>query len=184
MNILPNSVLIVVDMQNDFLDPKGSLYLGKRVPSLLNAAITSAVEVIETFKAANAPIYVLKDTHHHDSTEFINIPAHCIRDSWGHDLYPDIENALSGSNVTVMNKFEFDGSNRFFLFTNEKPIITDIYLIGVASDICVYHTAVGLTSRYLGQCIHIIKNATFPYSFLWEMVTEEMLDNLFGIKSI
>jgi len=186
MNILPNSVLIVTDMQNDFLDPEGTLYLARQseYPHLLTMIINKAASIITDFKILGYPIYVLKDTHYPQDKEFITIPPHCIKDSWGHELHPTIKKALEGSQSVSINKFEFDGSNRFFQFVDYKPIVIDVYLIGVAFDICVFHTAIGLTNNYLGKQIHIVKSATYPSNFMWDIVAEEMLTSLFGIDII
>jgi nicotinamidase-related amidase len=186
MSILPNSALIVIDMQNDFLDSKGALYLARQseYPQLLTMAINRAANMITNFKILEYPIYVLKDTHYPEDKEFITIASHCIKNSWGHELHPTIKKALEGSQSVSINKFEFDGSNEFFQFITHKRIITDIYLVGVAFDICVFHTAVGLTKKYLGKQIHIVKPATYPSNFLWDVVTQEMLTDLFGIDII
>lgn len=83
------TALIVIDVQNDFADPKGSRYVpgGEEVVPVLNAEIELAL-------AAGARIIYSRDWHpptkprlHKQST---NRPAHWGPDNWGSLLHPSL----------------------------------------------------------------------------------------------
>lgn len=85
-----HTALIVVDVQNDFADPKGSLYV-KGAESLLaplNAEIRRA-------RAADALIIYSQDWHPASTPHFAKDggiwPVHCVADTWGAELAPGLE---------------------------------------------------------------------------------------------
>ena len=83
------TALIVVDVQNDFADPKGSLYVseGERVVPLINDEIERATE-------AGALVVYTQDWHPESTPHFAKDggiwPVHCVRDTWGAELHPDL----------------------------------------------------------------------------------------------
>lgn len=86
----PAAALIVVDVQNDFADPRGSLYVqgGELVVAQANAQIGA-------FRAAAGPVIYTQDWHpaapphfHKDGGVW---PAHCVARSWGAALHPSLE---------------------------------------------------------------------------------------------
>ena len=87
---LPGTALVVVDVQNDFADPDGSLYVqgGEDVVPLINREIERA-------QAANVPVVYTKDWHPSDTPHFAkyggNWPVHCVHDTWGAEFHPDLK---------------------------------------------------------------------------------------------
>src|SRR5688572_2229203 len=86
----PQTALIVVDLQNDFADPKGALYVrgGEDVVPFANAEIRKARE-------AGALVVYTQDWHPPSTPHFAKDggtwPVHCVRDSWGAELHPDLD---------------------------------------------------------------------------------------------
>ena len=128
-------ILVVVDMQNDFIDAA----LGTKEA----LAIVEAVkEKIRSYPAEN--IYVTMDTHEENymSTRegrFLPVP-HCIRGTEGWKIRPDIEALLEGARIYEKPTF---GSIRLMedlkaLSDTEK---IEIELIGLCTDICVVSNA-------------------------------------------
>jgi nicotinamidase/pyrazinamidase len=74
--------LVVVDVQNDFADPGGSLYVdgGETIIPLVNRLVESA-------EAAGAFVVYTQDWHPpvtpHFQTQGGVWPVHCVRDTWG-----------------------------------------------------------------------------------------------------
>ena len=68
----PRTALIVVDVQNDFADPAGSLYVqgGEHVVPLINAEVARA-------RAAGSSVGGIW-------------PVHCVMDTWGAEFHPDL----------------------------------------------------------------------------------------------
>jgi Isochorismatase family len=77
-----STALVVVDVQNDFADPKGSLYVGEgeRVVPLVNRELERAL-------AADALVVYTQDWHPAQTPHFESgggvWPEHCIQGSWG-----------------------------------------------------------------------------------------------------
>ncbi len=78
----PKTALIVVDIQNDFADPKGSLYVreGEKVVDVANREADRA-------RAAGALLVYTQDWHPEVTPHFKKFggvwPVHCVRETWG-----------------------------------------------------------------------------------------------------
>ena len=138
--------LIVVDMQNDFID--GSLGTPEA-----EAIVSSVVKKIENH---DGPIIFTYDTHEADyleTQEGRNLPVeHCIMGTEGWDLNKDIEKlrleleTLSFSKPTFGSK---DLADHLYM-ENKKEKIGQIELIGLCTDICVISNAM-IIKAYLPE---------------------------------
>lgn len=165
------TALIVVDMQNDFADPKGALYVrgGEDVVPFANAEIQKARE-------AGALVVYTQDWHPPSTPHFAKDggtwPVHCVRDSWGAELHPDLdvgavgdEAGSAGEGGVTLRKVvrtgtgDEDGYSAFEASTDpaepsrlEQLLrgqdIERIVVLGLATDYCVRATA--LDARGLG----------------------------------
>jgi nicotinamidase/pyrazinamidase len=85
----PQAALVVVDLQNDFADPSGSLSVrgGAEIVPLVNAEIERAL-------AAGAAVVYTQDWHPDHTPHFAQDggiwPVHCVAESWGAKLQPDL----------------------------------------------------------------------------------------------
>ena len=124
-------ILIVVDMQNDFIDA-----------ALGTKEAVSIVEAVKDKIRSYEPddIYVTMDTHGENYLEtregrFLPVP-HCIRGTEGWKIRPDIEVLLEGAHIYEKPTF---GSTRLAedltKVSEEEPI--RIELVGLCTDICV-----------------------------------------------
>src|SRR5436189_4146883 len=83
------TALLVVDVQNDFADPKGSLYVrgGEDVVPVADREIDAAQRV-------GATVAYTQDWHPPDTPHFAKDggvwPVHCVRDTWGAELHPGL----------------------------------------------------------------------------------------------
>ena len=81
----PRTALLVVDVQNDFASPDGSLYVqgGEDVVPVI-------VGEIERAKAAGARVLYTADWHPPDTPHFQKDggiwPVHCVADTWGSEF--------------------------------------------------------------------------------------------------
>ena len=84
------TALLVVDLQNDFADPAGSLAVagGEAVVPVVNDAVHAAVD-------AGALVVATQDWHPTSTPHFAKDggiwPVHCVADTWGAQLHPDFE---------------------------------------------------------------------------------------------
>lgn len=134
-------ILIVVDMQKDFID--GALGT-KEAQSI----VKNAVEKIKDYPTEN--IYVTRDTHfenYMETNEGKHLPVmHCVKDSEGWQLNSEIEEAVKGA--VIINKPTF-GSTELaenLKKENEKETL-EIELIGLCTDICVISNALLLKAN-------------------------------------
>ncbi len=85
----PRTALIVVDLQNDFADPAGSL----AVPGA-ERVIAAVNELIAAARSAGALIVYTQDWHPrrtpHFETDGGLWPVHCVVETWGARLHPDL----------------------------------------------------------------------------------------------
>jgi len=127
-------VLIVVDMQNDFVD--GSLGTPEA-----QKIVEHVVEKIKQFKGR---VIFTQDTHESDYLETQEgkwLPVeHCIRGTKGWELVPQIE-VLRKS--PAIEKPTFGSSELVNLLEkmHEEKTIRSITLIGLCTDICVISNA-------------------------------------------
>ena len=137
-------LLIVVDMQNDFID--GSLGTPE--------AQAIVPKVIEKIKSWDGNIICTMDTHQMDyltTAEGKKLPmAHCIKFTDGWYITKDIRTALlTKENITEIEKPTFGSKDLFIRLQNAidgmstvYPInFTEIQLIGLCTDICVVSNA-------------------------------------------
>lgn len=126
-------ILVVIDMQNDFID--GSL--GTR----------EAEAIVENVKAkisAYPPkaVYATMDTHGKDylnTQEGQNLPvAHCIKGTEGWKIRPDIAALLKDAKIYEKPTF---GSTALAKDLKAAGDIEEIELVGLCTDICVASNA-------------------------------------------
>lgn len=128
-------LLIVVDMQNDFID--GALGTKEAVE-----IVPKVVAEIDKYKTCD--IFATRDTHEIDylSTQeggFLPV-EHCIRGTWGWEIRDEVKVALK--DALIIDKPAF-GSTELadrIRSIGEKEAIT-VTLIGLCTDICVVSNA-------------------------------------------
>ncbi|MBR6019776.1 MAG: cysteine hydrolase [Lachnospiraceae bacterium] len=127
--------LIVIDMQNDFID--GSL--GTKEAQAIVPAVAAK---IREYKAAGAQIIFTRDTHHEnylDTAEGKKLPVvHCIEGTQGWE----ISSALDTEGCEIIDKPSFGYTG----WTNYD--FTEIELIGLCTDICVVSNALILKALF------------------------------------
>jgi nicotinamidase/pyrazinamidase len=166
----PSTALIVVDVQNDFADPAGSLSVpgGSEVVPAVNREIQAALE-------AGAIIVYTQDWHPPDTPHFAKDggiwPVHCVQGSWGADFHPDLR--VEGPVVRKGSHGE-DGYSGFTMrdpATGEsRPTELEgmlrqrgaehLVVVGLATDYCVKETA--LDGRRLGFTTTVLTDAVRP----------------------
>lgn len=143
-------ILIVVDIQNDFVD--GALGTPEAV-----AIVAAAAEKIKNF---DGDIFVTYDTHYDNYMETLEgekLPVpHCIKGTQGWELNPKIADALNGKNYKSVEKLTFGSVELPKLVKetigDEKAEIT---LIGLCTDICVVSNALLLKANFLDAEIFV-----------------------------
>ena len=132
-----NKLLVVVDMQNDFID--GALGT--------NEAQLIVDNVINKIKNFDGKVVATRDTHFSDylsTQEGVNLPVkHCIENTEGWEIKGEIQKLLEKENAEIFNKVTF-GSKELAMYLeelNSQEFIDEIELIGLCTDICVISNA-------------------------------------------
>lgn len=144
-------ILVVIDMQNDFVDGAlGTKEAQKIVPAV--------IEKIKSYPSGC--VYATRDTHqpnYLDTQEGKYLPvSHCIEGTKGWEIKTDIDKALKNKNAVVIDKPTF-GSEKLIdalIIESEKNQIS-IELIGLCTDICVVSNALCLKARMPETPIYI-----------------------------
>lgn len=127
-------LLVVVDMQNDFVD--GALGTAEAV-----AIVPNVVEKVKAAKEAGDQIIFTMDTHeanYPETAEGKNLPIeHCIRETPGWKLIPPLRPLTAGTKI--VQKSTFGSTQLSYLVAIEK--YDEIELIGLCTDICVISNA-------------------------------------------
>lgn len=151
--------LIVVDVQNDFVDPEGGLSVkdaSSVVPSI-NAMISDA-------RDDDRLIVYTQDWHPKVTPHFAKDggiwPVHCVADSWGAQFYPELE-IVSDAWVVKKGTGGEDGYSGFSVRDPETEAewdtamesilkqhgIDEVEIVGIATDYCVKETALDARKR-------------------------------------
>ncbi|MBR3908851.1 MAG: cysteine hydrolase [Clostridia bacterium] len=146
-------ILIVVDMQKDFVD--GALGTIEAQGIVEN--------VVEKIKNHDGDIIVTYDTHFENymqTQEGKNLPVpHCIKGTDGWQLDKKVQFSLENREYKTIEKLTF-GSTELPEYIkanyNEKDI--EIELIGLCTDICVVSNALLLKANFLETKISVDAN--------------------------
>lgn len=135
-------VLVVVDMQNDFID--GALGTPEA-----QAIVPKVVEKIKQYKDNGHEVYFTLDSHFDDeypnTIEGKKLPVfHCIYGSEGWQLQKDIKD-LVGSSITI-GKETFGTKYLPEYMWHKHP--ESIEVIGLCTDICVISNVMLLKAYY------------------------------------
>ncbi|MDQ2848578.1 MAG: isochorismatase family protein [Actinomycetota bacterium] len=153
---LPSTALIVVDMQHDFADPSGSLYVrgGEDIVAPIAAEISAA-------KAAGATVAFTQDWHPEHTPHFQqdggSWPVHCVMGTAGADFVPGLlpaaerpepvvrkgsgpEDGYSGFSVLDLTTGQ-QRDTELSVILDENGVM-DIVVVGLAGDWCVKATAI------------------------------------------
>ena len=128
-------------MQNDFID--GSL--GTKEAEAIVPAVKE--KIINHLENKNGPVIFTQDTHEKnylETAEGEKLPVeHCIRDTEGWKLHPELEKIASGYNCKTIQKPTFGSSElaKYLSECNSEKPIESVELIGLCTDICVISNA-------------------------------------------
>ena len=164
----PGVALIVVDVQNDFADPAGSLSVSgaDRVVPNVNREVRAA-------GAAGAVVIYTQDWHPPSTPHFVTEggiwPVHCVADSWGSALVPEL--VIAGELRVRKGAGGEDGYSGFTMRDPQTGVetatpleamlrdrgVVRVVVCGLATDYCVKATAVD--AARLGFATTVVSDA-------------------------
>ena len=152
----PSTALVVVDVQNDFADPAGSLTVtgGEAVVEAVNTQVEAAV-------SGGALVAYTQDWHPPTTPHFARDggiwPVHCVAGTWGAELHPRLVVAGSVVHKGVSGEDGYSGFTMRHPLTGEtastdlEALLRDrgierVVVVGLATDYCVLATALDALS--------------------------------------
>jgi nicotinamidase/pyrazinamidase len=158
------TALVVVDVQNDFVDPAGSLAVPGALDVLpvVNAAIASA-------RSAGAFVVYTQDWHPEHTPHFAQDggiwPVHCVAGTWGAQFHPSLlvagpvvrkgtegQDGFSGCTMRDPVSGETTPTELVSLLAERQ--ITRMVVVGLATDYCVMATV--LDGLGLGYPVDVV----------------------------
>jgi nicotinamidase/pyrazinamidase len=158
------TALLVVDVQNDFADPEGSLSVGDG-----DHVVPVANEQIRQARAAGSYLVYSQDWHPSSTPHFASQggpwPAHCVMGTWGARFHPALD--VEGD---VVHKGD-QGADGYSAFSERDPTsgetaptilqrllrehgVERLVICGLATDYCVVETV--LDARRLGYPVEVV----------------------------
>lgn len=161
------TALLVVDVQNDFADPSGTLSVddGATIVPRVNEEIAKA-------EAAGALVVYTQDWHPPSTPHFYKDggiwPEHCVQETWGAEFHPDLRvvgeivqkgadgrDGYSGFSVRDPESGETSPTTLEALLRERGR--ERLVICGLATDYCVLETV--LDARTLGFGVEIVEEA-------------------------
>lgn len=128
-------ILVVVDMQNDFID--GALGTAEAVEIVPN--------VIGKIKSFEGRVLATRDTHAADyltTQEGRKLPVeHCIRGTKGWEIRPEIQALIREAPIDKVTFGSVELGQVLKAYHEQEQQIESITLIGLCTDICVISNA-------------------------------------------
>jgi nicotinamidase/pyrazinamidase len=172
-----NNALLIIDVQNDFC-PGGSLPVpeGDKIITIINKISGNFYKVIATQDWHPADHISFAVNHNKKPYEKIKIgdieqvlwPIHCVPGTYGADFHRDLMLNYVDLILRKGTDSRIDSYSAFF--ENDKKTetglkhylkglkIKDIYICGLATDYCVYYTAID--AKKSGFNTYVILDAT------------------------
>jgi nicotinamidase/pyrazinamidase len=159
------TALLVVDVQNDFADPDGSLFV-----SGSDAVVAEVNREVEAASAAGAVVVYTQDWHPPSTPHFAKDggiwPVHCVGGTWGAQFHPHLR-VVEGSELVRKGTGGEDGYSAFSVRdpTSGQVRATDLddvlrrrgvgrlVVAGLATDYCVKETALDAARRGLATTV-------------------------------
>jgi len=169
-----NKTLLIVDMLNDFIDPKGVLFCGQSSRDI----IPVIKELVTEFRSKGDPIIYLVDAHEKDDKEFDRFPSHAVKGTWGAQVVPEL---APRKEDPVIEKKRFSG---FFGTDLEKALKDatqdEVWVVGVCTSICVMDTVGDLCNRDIP--VVVVENGVADFDEEFHKFALARMERIYGAK--
>lgn len=161
---MSKTAIIVVDPQNDFISGTLTVPNATEIIELINELTTSNEFDFVIFTQDWHPEKHKSFVTEHPNNNVFDViemggvkqtvwPEHCVQNTWGSEFHEDIN--LNINNLYIFKKgmdIEVDSHSGFYDNTHNKSTglteflreknVSDIYICGLATDVCVEYTAI------------------------------------------
>jgi len=137
------SLLLVIDMQNDFIDGA----LGTPEAAAILPAVKKRIQEFE------GDVLYTRDTHdenYMDTQEGTHLPVpHCIQGTKGWELHPELQKLCEALHSPILDKRTFGSKDLPAYLEKQYPEgLASAELIGLCTDICVISNALLLKAFF------------------------------------
>lgn len=181
-------VLMVIDMQNDFVAEVGALSFpeARQVIPFVTAKVKEAL-------ARGYEVLFTLDTHTPGDLEFNKFPPHCLADTPGQELIPELQQIVNDELKT--DRIHLVRKNRYSAFHgteldqllglspgSSKEKVAEVELVGVCTNICCFFTAEELANRDVPVTAYQEGMASFDQTA--HQYALEQMKSVLGVKVV
>ena len=136
------TAVIMVDMQNDFVKPTGTLVVLAAADTIVNLQ-----SLLQRARAAGVPVAYTQDTHLAGDREWSIWPEHCRQGTWGWQI---IDELTPQPDELICQKSRYDGFYDTWLdhYLSRVWQVEHLVIVGTVASICVLHTAAAAGLRW------------------------------------
>ena len=149
------TVLVLIDMQNDFFKPGGKMYH----PDGVDEVITPSVALLQRCRDAGTAVIYVQSVRDPDSPEFTRFgqKPFILRDTWGAE-YIDELSPKPGEPIIEKNTHDCFYNTELDAVLTRRGIQAEthsIIVMGIVANVCVYHAVVGFHVRHFNVVVPI-----------------------------
>ena len=167
--------LIIIDMINDFVHPKGILYVKgseKIIPFIKKK--------IKEFRNEKFPIIYAVDSHLESDKEFSLFPKHAVRGTWGAKIVEELAPSKEDI-VFTKRKYPAFFETGLDVYLREMDV-KDITIVGVVTHICVFYTAI--FGSLLGYNVTVLRKGIYDFDENLHNISLSELEKTWGVKVV
>ena len=173
---MAKKTLLVIDMLNDFMNPKGTLYCGDEARKI----IPIVRSLVDRFSAEQQQVIYLRDAHAPNDKEFELFDPHAVKGTWGSEIIPELT-PPEGAMVVDKTRFSaFFGNNLAAILEESNP--GEVWVAGVCTSICVMDTTGDLRNRDYNTVIPVDAVADFDQEF--HDFSLKRMERVYGAKLV
>lgn len=171
-----NSALLIIDMLRDFLEEKGSLYIGAES----RAVLKNVAARLQVWRREGKPVIYIMDSHLQQDPEFEMFPVHCLAGEWGGEIVDELAPHAEDILIPKRRYSAFYGTD--LDLTLRELGVRELELAGVCTQICVLYTAADARMRHYNVTVRKNCVASFDQE-AHTFALQEMVKTL-GVKVI
>jgi len=158
------TAVLVVDMQKDFCYEDGALFVGDAVRRI----IPNIKALLEDARIKGLPLIFTQDWHSPEDDEFAVWGRHCVEYTRGAELIDELAEVEERAFVVRKTRYTAFFETELEAHLREKGI-KKLIIVGVATNICVLHTAIDASLRGFEiiipeDCVAALSNYEQEYS--------------------
>ncbi|HDJ50851.1 MAG TPA: cysteine hydrolase [Thermoprotei archaeon] len=170
---MSKKAVIIVDMIHDFVYGKfGSKQAQSIVPKIK--------ELLKRARESGALIVYTRDVHERNDPELAIWGEHAMKGTKGCEIIDELS-PEEGDIIVEKRTYDSFYNTKLERILRERDV-KDVYIVGVATDICVLHTAFGAFAR--GFNVHIVEDCVASISEEGHKWAIEYMSKIYGAKII